>query len=108
MGKHGGQMLNGIREKCLAQISTDKPSSPNFVDHEIFNKVCFMDNLVPGHPDLAFNPQNNKPLHPAKVDEWLDRAAWNAGWAIFEFLREAAEGHWRIGNDQCEAVYPKN
>lgn len=105
MGKHGGQMLNGIREKCLSQISTDKPSSPQFMDHEMFNKVCFIGNLYPGHPDLAFDPSNNQALHPEKVEEWLDRAAWNAGWAIFEFLREGAAGNWRVTNDQCEAVY---
>lgn len=107
VGKHGGQMLNGIREKCLAQISTDKPSSPNFMDHEIFNKVCFMDNLAPGHPDLAFNPRTNKPLNPERVEEWLDRAAWNAGWAVFKFLEAASEGNWGTAVDQCEVAFPK-
>ncbi|MFN7727931.1 MAG: hypothetical protein ACK5P7_02115 [Bdellovibrio sp.] len=107
MGKHGGQMLNGIREKCLAQISSDKPSSPNFTDHEIFNKVCFMDNLEPGHPDLKFDPQTNRAVHPERVEEWLDRGAWNAGWAIFEFLKEGSSGTWRAGNDSCESVFPK-
>jgi hypothetical protein len=105
MGKHGGQMLNGIREKCLNQISPEKPSSPIFMDHEIFNKVCFMENLQPGHPDLQFD-RNSKALHPEKVEEWADRAAWNAGWAIFEFLSEAGQGAWRPGLDQCEKVYP--
>ncbi len=106
MGKHGGQMLNGIRDKCLAQISTDKPSSIQFMDHEIFNKVCFMNNLSPGHPDLKFNPATNKPLHPERVEEWLDHAAWNAGWAIYDFLRENAEtGNSRPNNDQCEVPY---
>lgn len=106
MGKHGGQMLNGIRDKCLAQISTDKPSSPQFMDHEIFNKVCFMNNLAPGHPDLKFDAATNKPLHPERVEEWLDHAAWNAGWAIYDFLKESAEtGNSRPGNDQCEVPY---
>jgi hypothetical protein len=105
MGKHGAQMLNGIREKCLSQISSDKPSSPLFMDHEIFNRVCFMENLQPGHPDLAFDPKTNRARHPERVESWLDRGAWNAGWAIFEFLSQAAEGHWQPGNDQCETVF---
>lgn len=105
MGKHGGQMLNGIRDKCLAQISTDKPSSPQFMDHEIFQKVCFMNNLAPGHPDLRFDPTTNKPVYPDRVEEWLDRAAWNSGWAIFDFLKEMSEGRSRPANDQCEISY---
>lgn len=107
MGKHGGQMLNGIREKCLAQISIDKASSPNFMDHEIFRSVCFMDNLYPGHSDLAFDPHTAKPVDPAKVDAWLDRAAGNAGWAIFEYLKELSLGQVRPENNQCELVYKK-
>lgn len=106
VGKHGGQMLNGIREKCLAQISSAKPSSPQFTDHEVFNKVCFMENLYPGHPDLAFNGSNDTPVYPDRVEAWLDRAAWNAGWAIFEYLREAGMGNWQPGIDQCETKFP--
>lgn len=107
VGKHGGQMLNGVRERCLSQISSAKPSSPIFMEHEIFNKVCFMDNLAPGHPDLAFDPATDKAIYPERVEAWLDRAAWNAGWAIYEYLREAGAGNWRAGIDQCEQVHPK-
>lgn len=106
MGKHGGQMLNGIREKCINQISPEKPSSPQFVEHEVFHEICFLNNLAPGHPDLQYNQETNEPLHPEKVEQWADRAAWTAGWAIFDFLREAATtGSWRPGNDQCESLY---
>lgn len=106
MGKHGGQMLNGVREKCLAQISSSKRSTPVFMDHEIFNKVCFMENLDPSHPGLQFDPATDKPLHPDVVEKWLDRGAWNAGWAIFEYLAEASStGIWRPGLDQCELIY---
>ncbi len=108
MGKHGGQMLNGIREKCVNQISPEKPSSPQFVEHEVFNKVCFMNNLEPGHPDLAYDPATNLPLHPEKVEEWADRAAQNAGWAIFDFLKTASAGNWMPSNDQCESVYGRH
>ncbi|MBX3016534.1 MAG: hypothetical protein KF767_01495 [Bdellovibrionaceae bacterium] len=107
MGKHGGQMLNGIREKCLSQISIEKASSPNFMDHEIFRAVCFMENLYAGHPDLEFDPASGQPRHPERVEAWLDRAAWNAGWAIYEYLKEMASGTVRPNNDQCEMVYKK-
>lgn len=104
MGKHGGQMLNGLREKCLSQISPEKTSSPVFMDHEVFDQVCFINNLNRKHPDLVFDEETGKPLHPEKVEEWLDRAAYNAGWAIFDFLTEAAQDRWRPGNDQCELM----
>lgn len=107
VGKHGGQMLNQMREKCLNQISTSKTSSPNFMDHEIFNKVCFVNNLQPGHPDLAFDPNTNKALYPEKVEAWLDRAAFNIGYAIFYYLKDMSEGVSRPSNDQCEVRYPK-
>jgi hypothetical protein len=106
LGRHGGQMLNGIRDKCLMQIATKKHSSPRFPEHEIFNQVCFMENLNPGHPDLVFDPNTDLPVYPERVEAWLDRAAWNAGWAIFEFLREAGNGLWRPAIDQCEVQYP--
>ena len=102
-------MLNGIREKCINQISPEKPSSPVFYEHEIFNKVCFMNNLSPGDPNLAYDGNTNRPLYPEKVEQWADQAAWNAGWAIFEFLRTASSsGNWLPGNDQCEVVWPKS
>ncbi len=104
LGKHGGQMLNGIREKCLAQIR--KKSSPRYPEHEIFNKVCFMENLREGHPDLAFDPNTDKAYFPDRVEAWLDRGAWNAGWAIYDFLREAGTGNWRPAINQCEVLHP--
>lgn len=107
LGKHGGQMLNGVRDKCLAQISTDKPSSPNYNDHEMMKRICFMNNLRPGHPDLAFDGETNEPLNKERVEEWLDHATYNAGWAIFDFLKKASDGDWPAANDQCELVYPK-
>lgn len=106
LGKHGGQMLNGVREKCLAQISTDKPSSPNYVDHEMMKRVCFMNNLEPGHPDLVFDGSTNEPRSKEKVEAWLDHATWNAGWAIFDFLKRASQDEWPAAVDQCELVYP--
>ncbi len=107
LGKHGGQMLNQMREKCLNQISPEKPSSSRFMDHEMFNKICFINNLSEHHPDLAFDPETNKALYPEKIEAWLDQAAANIGFGIFEFLKEAGAGSWRPGNDQCEKKYPK-
>lgn len=107
VGKHGGQMLNQMREKCLNQISPAKPSSPVFMDHEVFHKVCFVNNLHPGHPDLAFDPNTNKAVFPDKVEVWLDRAAFNIGYAIFYYLQDLSQGKLRPSNDQCEVLYPK-
>lgn len=107
VGKHGGQMLNQMREKCLNQISTAKTSTPLFMDHEIFNKVCFVNNLYPGHPDLAFDANTNKAIYPEKVEAWLDRAAFNIGYAIFYYLKDLSQGVVRPTNDQCEIMYPK-
>ncbi len=107
LGKHGAQMLNQLREKCQNQISPEKPSGKNFFDHEVFEKICFTDNLYKGHPDLAYDGTTNLPLNPEKVKEWLDRAATNIGFAIFDFLNRAATGNWEVSNDQCELPFPK-
>ncbi len=105
IGKHGGQMLNQIKDKCLRQISPDKASNPNYADHEIFNKVCFQNNRYPGDPQLAFDPFTAQSKYPEIVDEWLDKAAYNGGWSIYLYLKDAAEHKVRIGNDECEKVY---
>jgi mono/diheme cytochrome c family protein len=107
LGKHGAQMLNQMREKCLNQISTNKTSSPVFMDHEIFNKVCFVNNLSKDDPALAFDPNTNKALHPEQVEAWLDRAAFNVGYAIFYYLKDLSQNIVHPANDQCEVLYPK-
>jgi len=107
VGKHGAQMLNQMRDKCLNQISTNKTSTPNFMDHEIFNKVCFVNNLYHGHPDIAFDPNTNKPLYPEKVEAWLDQAAFNVGYSVFYYLKDLSQNVLHPSNDQCELVYPK-
>jgi hypothetical protein len=108
LGKHGGQMLNQMREKCVNQIALEKRSSINFMDHEIFNKVCFVDNRNPDDPALQYDPNTAKPLHPELVEEWADRAAANIGFAIFDFLKSASAGQWQVGNDQCEIPFKKD
>ncbi len=107
VGKHGAQMLNQMRDKCLNQISTNKTSTANFMDHEILKKVCFVNNLNPGHPDIAFDPATNKPLNPDLVEAWLDRAAFNVGYSIFYFLKDLSQAVVHPTNDQCELIYPK-
>ncbi|MGZ3746057.1 MAG: hypothetical protein ACXWQA_00295 [Pseudobdellovibrionaceae bacterium] len=107
LGKHGAQMLNQMREKCLNQISSEKRSSAVFMDHEIFNKVCFVNNLSPNDPALAFDQNTNKPLDPEKVEAWLDRASFNIGYAIFYYLKDISSGVVHAGNDQCEMLYKK-
>lgn len=105
LGKHGGQMLNQMREKCVNQVSPNKPSSIQFMDHEIFEKVCFVNNLSKDHPDLKFDPNTGLPLNPAAFEQWADRAAYNIGFSIFDFLKEKSSGYVRPGNEQCEILY---
>lgn len=107
LGKHGGQMLNQMREKCVNQIAPEKKSSINFMDHEIFNRVCFVENRSIDDPALQYDPLTNKPLYPEIVEEWADRAAANIGFAIFDYLKSAGSGKWQPGNDQCEIDYKK-
>lgn len=108
VGKHGGKMLNWVREKCLRQISIDKKSKASYQDHEIFRNVCFAENLEYGHPDLAFNKDTLLPVYPEKVEAWLDRAAFNGGWAVFDYLDSVARSDvWPAELNQCELVYPK-
>ena len=106
IGKHGAQMLNRVRDNCLKQISPDKASSPQYPEHEIYRDVCFFNNWQPGDPRLKFDPETAAPLNPQAVEEWLDRAAFNAGWAIFQYLQDAGNGRWQPGNDECEKVFP--
>jgi mono/diheme cytochrome c family protein len=108
IGKHGGQMLNQIKDKCLRQISPDKTSSPNYPDHEIFNKICFLNNRYSGDPDLAFDPFTALPKYPEKVEEWLDKAAYNGGWALYQYLKDMAENKIHLGNDECEKLDNKS
>ena len=107
LGKHGGQMLNQMREKCINQISLQKPSSPQFMDHEIFEKVCFVNNRSKSDPLLASDPATGKPLYPEIFEEWADHAAYNIGFSIFDFLKSMSDGKLLPGNDQCEIIYPK-
>ena len=98
-------MLNQMREKCINQVSPNKPSSAQFMDHEIFEKVCFVNNLNKDHPDLKFDAATGKPLNPVAFEEWADRAAYNIGFSIFDYLKEKSSGYLRPGNEQCEALY---
>ncbi len=107
IGKHGAQMLNGIRDSCLRQINPETLATPIQYEYEIYHQVCFFNNLSPGDEKLKFDPDTLQPLHPDDVETWLDRAAYNAGWAIFQYLEDAGSGNWRPGNDECEKVYPR-
>lgn len=104
LGKHGGQMLNQMREKCINQVSPAKPSSAQFVDHEVFEKVCFVNNLEKNHADLKFD-ESGKPINPVAFEEWADRAAYNIGFSIFDYLKKKSAGALQPGNDQCEILY---
>lgn len=107
IGRHGAQMLNRVRDNCLKQINPASLSTPNYPEHEIYRDVCFFNNWSPEDPRLRFDPETAEPLHPADVELWLDRAAYNAGWAIFQYLKDGGQGNWRPGNNECEKVFPR-
>ena len=102
VGSHGGRMLNVIRERCLDQIRPNGASDWD-EDYFLFNTMCFMDNLQPGAEELRY--AGEKPVHPEAVEAWADRAASNAGWAVFDYLKNAAQGTWPPRLDQCELEF---
>jgi mono/diheme cytochrome c family protein len=103
LGRHKAQMLNLFREKCMSYItSAQQTTKPIYQDYEIFKDVCFFENRSPDDPLLQFNPDTGSPLHPDELEAWMDRAAFNAGWTIFDYLVSAASGKWWPSNDSCD------
>jgi mono/diheme cytochrome c family protein len=109
LGKHKAQMLNLFREKCASHIlSAQQQAKPFFQDYQIFHDVCFYNNRSPDDPAIQFNPDTGAPLNPAALEEWMDQAALNSGWVIFDYLSDAAKWKWSPSSDSCEKVFPKN
>ncbi len=108
VGPNGGNMLNLVRQTC-AQLLAGHPNQllPSYQVYEIYSKVCAFENPIT--PELGFQPGTNVPLDAALQKVWLDRAARNAGWMIFRFLKEdAATGHWPLSPNECEVPFPAN
>ena len=106
VGPNGGNMLNLVRNTC-AQLLPGHPTQlgAGYQIYETYAKVCTHDNPIT--PAVGYQPGTSVPLDANAQKAWLDRAARNAGWMIFRFLKEdAATGHWPLGPNDCEAAFP--
>jgi hypothetical protein len=108
VGPNGGNMLNLVRQTC-GQLLPGHPTRllPSYQIYEIYEKVCAFDNPITA--EAGYQPGTTTPLDADVQKAWLDRAARNAGWMIFRFLKEeAAVGQWPIGPNECEKQFPAN
>ena len=108
VGKHKAQMLNGIRDKCLQFIPTAQQAYKTiYGDYAVFKNVCFFNNGNPADPELQFDPSTGIPVNRVAQDAWADRAAINAGWAVYEYLKnDATRSGFAPSPTECEKVYP--
>jgi|GEM_PF-553650 len=111
-GKHKALMLNLVRDKC-AGFLPDAPAAvgQHYYEYGLMRDVCFHDNGDPAQvpPELGFdsNTLPPQPLDAAKQDAWLDKAAFNGGWAIFEYLKsDASQDKWQPQFNECEKEHP--
>lgn len=86
------------------------PIGERFCDYGLMRDLCFLGNGdVKSIPtDLGFLPDTipPKPVDAAKQDAWLDKAAYNAGWALYHYLKEdALEGRWQPAVNECEVKF---
>jgi len=104
LGNHGAQMLKQIKDRCSRQIpSSPKNSSPNLIDHDIYRDICLFDNLPATTPAIQFKAENGLPVNPGAQEQWLNKAALNAGWAIYEYVRQAtATDVWQPSPADCD------
>jgi hypothetical protein len=108
LGEHQAQMLKGVRDACGGQIPTSQiAQSPIQLPYEIYEKVCRFGNLPVDDPSIQYDGATGQPLNPEAQKKWLDRAAFNAGWMIFDYLKEkGAKDQWMPGRRDCEKVFP--
>jgi hypothetical protein len=107
LGEHQAQMLKGVRDACGGQIPTSQiAQSPIQFPFEIYKEVCQYNNLPQSDPSIQYDPATGQPVNSEAQGKWLDRAAYNAGWTIFEYLRMlGSNGQWTPGRRECEKVY---
>jgi len=117
LGPHKAKMLNSIRDACIRQIETH-PKHPNRQfdrEYRMLADVCLHNNNPRGgflgsksgllHPDLQFKPGTEEPVNRAFLDQWADRAAINAGWTIYEYVKsQLAVGKRAIAQNECELL----
>ncbi len=108
VGRHKAQMLNQLRERCKNFIATaPQKATERMKDYLAFKDVCFFNNGKPTDKALQYDPNTDQPINSEALDAWANRAAINAGWAIYEYLKtEGAAGKWQPAKNECEKVYP--
>lgn len=109
LGTHRAKMLMQIRDRCSYLIPTSQRAmTPNHGQYEIFRDVCLYQNLPVDTPEIQYDPDDGLPVNQEALDRWLDRGAFNAGFAIFSYLRDAyANGSWQVRQGECSKVYPR-
>jgi hypothetical protein len=102
-------MLKTIMDRCARQIpSHPKADKPYFRDYDIFRDICTFDNLAVNDPSLQFDPDSGKPINPEAQNVWLRKAAANAGWAIYDYVKtKLTKGQIQFTQSECEKAYPK-
>ena len=103
---HKAQMLRQIRDKCGRHLpGAQQEASNRHEDFSIFRDVCYFENSAPNDPNLQFN-DDGLAINPLKQNEWLDRASINAGWAIFEYLKnDLSKGKPAPSKSECEVTF---
>ncbi|MCA2959218.1 MAG: hypothetical protein IOD12_03140 [Silvanigrellales bacterium] len=110
-GKHKALMLNLVRDRCSGFLpNSGTPMGERFYDYGLLRDLCFLGNGDPENipADLGFLPETipPQPIDPVKQDAWLDKAAFNAGWSIYHYLKEdASQGRWQPALNECEVKF---
>lgn len=107
IGEHGANMLYAVRERCTQLLPGYGRAQlrEGAQIYETYFRVCTLGNDIT--PDVEFVPGTTTPVNANAQRAWLDRAAQNAGWMIFRYLRdELATGNRPIPADKCELRYP--
>jgi hypothetical protein len=106
IGSHGANMLNQVRVSCALLLpGASGALSPRAPAYEMLNSVCALNNEIT--PEMGYQRPGNTPINAAAQEAWLDRAAQNAGWTLFEFLRDdLTAGKRPVLRSDCERRYP--
>jgi hypothetical protein len=103
---HKAQMLRQLRDKCGRHlIGAQQEASPRHEDYEVFRNLCYFENGDANDVNLHFN-DDGLALNPAAQNAWLDRAAINAGWAIYQYLKtDLSKGNLAPSKTECEKEF---
>jgi mono/diheme cytochrome c family protein len=119
LGENKAQMLKTLRENCINLLKSH-PSLPpeirqnsNSYSSELYKQICFYNNSsyenLPEELQYYLISENEppQPRNPKALEEWADRAAYNIGWAIFEYLKaDLASGKLSPSPSACELRHP--